>query len=117
MKIKLDIKPLSINKAFQGRRFKTPEYDDYTDLVSGLLQAQKRMFNLTKRDYNIYTVSYNFYLVNHKKTDLDNMVKLITDLLVLNGFIKDDRMIYSMNLKKIPSDKDWVEIDIVGYSN
>ena len=38
---KIQIKPLSVNQAWQGKRFKTPEYKTYEQILMYKLQAME----------------------------------------------------------------------------
>jgi len=105
MKIKIPLKPLTINKAFQGRRYKTQEAKQY----------EKDLWHLTKAQPIIageVAISYTFYLKNHKRTDIDNLIKLLQDFLVSRAYIEDDRKIYRMTVEKIPAVMDRIEIEI-----
>ena len=107
MKIKLDIRPLSINQAWQGRRYKTKKYTQYCQDVSYLLGKYNQT---TINDY--CEITYKFYLKNWKMTDGDNCVKCLQDILVKKQVIKDDRFIMRYVIEKIPSEKDYIEIEI-----
>ena len=90
--IQINIKPLSINKCFQGRRFKTKEYDKYIHDVLLLLPK----LDVGKAPYEI---CFEFGL-SSKLADLDNNCKAILDILVKKyGF--DDRDIYFLQAKKV----------------
>lgn len=92
--IKLEIKPLSVNKAFQGRRFKTNDYKKF----------EKQMLLLLPKLKNELTGSLKIeleYGFSSTLSDIDNPCKLVLDCLVKKyGF--DDRQIYELNqVKKI----------------
>lgn len=105
MKITIPLKPLSVNSAFQGRRFKTKLYKDFEN--DFLYLAPKR--KMIKGDIEI---EYKFYLKNCKMIDYDNCIKLTQDLIVKCGWIEDDRKIYKATIYKIPSKEDRIEIKI-----
>jgi Holliday junction resolvase RusA-like endonuclease len=90
--IKLDIKALSVNQAFQGRRFKTPKYNKYIDEVLSILP------NL-KLNKETYTINIEFGL-SSKLNDIDNGLKPFIDCLV-KKYNFDDRQIYELNVKKV----------------
>lgn len=94
MIIDLPIKPLSINTAYRGRRFKTPEYQDYTDDVLMLLPRRHE-----KIEGELF-VRYVFYVKNYDISDVDNMIKTIQDILVKGQIIKDDRYIKVIECRK-----------------
>lgn len=105
IKIRLPIKPLSVNKLWCGRRFKTKDYKDYENAVCFLLPPAQ----LIEGYVNIH---YKFYLKNWKATDGDNLVKGLQDILVSAGFIEDDRKIIKYIIEKIPAKENFIEIEI-----
>jgi Holliday junction resolvase RusA-like endonuclease len=106
--IKLEIKPLSVNAAWQGRRFKTPEYKHFENDVSLLIMAQKP----GKFIDTAVEVSYEFHIKNYLKTDVDNLVKPLQDVLVKKGIISDDRFIKKITAEKFKSSEDFINISI-----
>lgn len=107
MKVKLDIKPLSVNCLWRGRRFKTPEYEKYGKDIALLLPYKK--IQMVEGYVNIH---YKFYLKNWKGTDGDNLVKGLQDVLVQLGCIEDDRKIMKYVIEKIPSKENRIEVEI-----
>lgn len=92
--VKIDIKPLSINAAFQGRRFKTPAYKKYTDDLQFLLPPIK----LPEPPYHII-FEFGF---SSKASDWDNCIKTTQDAIAQKyGF--DDKLIR----------RGWVDTEIV----
>lgn len=89
--IEIPIKPLSVNEAFKGKRFKTQKYDTFIKSMSILLPK----INLPQAPY-----SMNIVLgYSSRASDIDNGLKSLLDCLVKKyGF--DDREIYQMNVKK-----------------
>ena len=106
----IELKPVSINEAFQGKRFKTRKCKDFEN--DFMLLAPKRKMIKGKIE-----VEYKFHLRNHKMIDYDNCIKVVQDLIVKCGYIEDDRKIYKATIYKIPSDKDYIEIKIKNYEN
>ena len=106
MKGALKLKPLSINAAFQGRRFKTKECKAYCNALEMLL-PRKRV------DGEYYTMHLKFHLKNFARTDQDNLVKLLQDEMVKKGMISDDRKIVKHILEKFPATFDWIEWEII----
>ena len=93
--MRIMIKPLSVNSAFQGRRFKTKEYQKFEHDLLLLLPNNRYNFNSKAR----LKVKYWFGFSN-TSSDLANPEKLVTDILVKKyGF--DDRQIYEMQLFKV----------------
>jgi Holliday junction resolvase RusA-like endonuclease len=92
IQFKINEKPLSINEAFQGRRFKTPAYKEYE---KGMLLNMPRA-NIEKDQ--MLRVEF-FFGFSNKASDLDNPVKLLMDIAQKKyGF--DDKMVYEMNVRK-----------------
>ena len=110
MKFKIDLKPLSVNKAWQGRRYKSEDYKKYEVDVCRLLSGTE------KAPDGMLEVTYWFYMKNHKLADNDNPVKPLQDILKLRGIIKDDRYIYVTHIYKIPSEIDYIEVEIKPFS-
>ncbi len=90
----INVKALSINMCFQGRRFKTPAYAKYERDILLMLPKLK-----------IGNAPYELYLdvgFSNRSQDLDNICKPFLDCLVKKyknqGF--DDRQIYLLTVKK-----------------
>ena len=108
MNVKIQLKPVSVNEAFQGRRFKTKKCKQYCD--DFLLVAPRK--NMVK---GIIQVQYRFHVKNHAMTDYDNLIKITQDMIVKKGYIEDDRKIYRATIYKIPSKDNFIEIKILPY--
>ena len=106
MKIKLFIKPLTVNQAFYGIHRKTTKCRDYDSKLDLLLGKPKKL------DFKYYKISYMFYLKYFATTDADNLVKILQDNIVRKGIISDDRKIIDYSIKKRPSKENIVEIEI-----
>ena len=65
-------------------------------------------------------VKYVLYVKNYRNSDVANLEKILTDLLVKRSYLKDDRYIKGMYLEKI-SVMDVLEekvvLDIVPYND
>ena len=109
MKIEIPIKALSVNKAWQGRRFKSSYYIDFTRDVCRFL---KRTNKTIEKECEVH---YTFYIKNYSMSDVDNMIKPIQDLIVLLGYIKDDKKIVFLSAEKIKSKIEKIEIEIYEY--
>lgn len=104
----IPLKPLSVNEAFQGKRFKTKKCKDFES--NFFLFAPKM-----KKISGAVSIEYRFHLKNHKMTDVDNLVKILQDAIVKCGYIDDDRMIYKSTSEKIPSKDDMIFFRIQKY--
>lgn len=109
--LNIQARPLSVNEAWQGRRFKTPKYEAYEKELFFLLSKEDR----TTPIEGMVMIHYRFFFKNHKARDFDNPVKPLQDILVKIGVLKDDRYIYRALIDKIPSETDRIEIDIYPY--
>ena len=90
--IRLDLKPMSVNLAWQGKRFKSKKYVAYSRSVLAMLPKLR----MPERPYKI---SYEFGFSN-PASDLDNPVKPLQDLICKKyGF--DDRHIFEINIRKV----------------
>jgi len=103
--ITIPIKPISTNKLFQGRRFKTKEYNKF--LEAALYFAPK-----VKMIKGIVQLRVDFYVKAAGKSDLDNFLKGTLDLIVKAGYIQDDRFIYKIIARKFKSDNERIELRI-----
>jgi len=107
LRMNIDLKPMSINKAWRGgRRFRTKDY----------LQYEKDLLWLLPRDGGIkfdgkFEVDIIFYCKN-KLSDADNIIKPIMDILTKSGIIKDDRFAMRIQVTKVESLKDSFEISL-----
>lgn len=108
MRIVIPIKPISINQAFKGRRYKTDKCKKFEWDLWQLLKNKPMLKGTVE-------IEYHFYLKNHKLADYDNMIKVLQDILVKKGYIEDDRKIYHAEQYKIPSKDDGINIIIRPY--
>ena len=107
--VKIDIKPLSVNKAWQGRRFKTEVYKQYRKDVASMLTAIK----LPEPPYEL-NLEFGF---SSKASDLDNPVKLFQDILSTKyGF--NDNQIYRLVVEKriVKKGEEYIKFLIREYS-
>ncbi len=89
--IKLNIKPLSVNEAWQGRRFKTQKYKKYINDMMVILPP------LTVPEGELHLlIEWGF---SSAASDNDNPLKCFQDCLQLKYKFNDSR-IYETNLKK-----------------
>lgn len=89
---KLNQKPLSINEAWQGKRFKTLAYNAYEKAM--LLQMPKGRIDVDQ----ILKIEF-FFGFSNKASDLDNPVKLLLDIAQKKyGF--NDKNVFELNVRK-----------------
>ena len=90
--VKIDIKPLSVNGCWQGKRFKTPKYKQYEKDMFLLLPK----ITIPKAPYKVY---YEFGF-SSSASDLDNPIKPLQDILQKHyGF--NDKNIFEMVAKRV----------------
>ena len=87
----INIKPISVNVAWQGRRFKTKVYKSY---------EQEMLWLLPKLSIPEGKLSIDLkFGMSSRASDIDNPIKLTLDILQKKyGF--NDKMIYKMTVEK-----------------
>lgn len=105
----LKIKSLSVNKAYQGRRFKTKEHNIYLKNLSFLLKPLD--FEINKKDKLKLLLTVGF---SNKKSDLDNCLKPFLDALQWK-YNFDDSQVYEILLKKeiVKKKEEFIKFDII----
>lgn len=101
----IEIKPMSVNQAWQGKRFKTPKYKQYERDLLLMLPA----IHLPEPPYFVF---YEFGL-SSKLSDWDNPIKPFQDILQKKyGF--DDRDILKAEVVKtiVPKGKEYLKFNI-----
>ena len=106
--MRINIKPLSVNQCWKGKRFKTPKYKSY---------EQELLFRLNK--YKLpqppFEIHFKFGF-SSKLSDWDNPVKPLQDILQKKyGF--DDRDIFRAIVEKeiVKKGQDYLEFNIIKY--
>jgi Holliday junction resolvase RusA-like endonuclease len=106
IQFKLNQKPLSVNLAWQGKRFKTPAYKTYEKEILIRMPAGKVAADQMLR------VEF-FFGFSNKASDLDNPVKLLLDLAQKKyGF--NDSHVYELNVRKciVKKGEDFIQMGI-----
>lgn len=101
---KIDVKPLSINKAFQGRRYKTRECKSYEHFLMLAMPAGLKFEPPIK-----LVIKYGF---SSKLADIDNPTKIIIDVMQKKyGF--NDRDIVELHLYKeiVGKNKEYIAVN------
>lgn len=105
----IKIKPLSVNKLFQGRRYRTKEYDRYQkDVFTQLKPIKIPDGELTLK----ITVGFS-----NKLADLDNSIKAFQDILQkFYGF--NDCHIYRIEATKtiVKKGNEFIDFEILKYT-
>ncbi len=110
MKYIVMIKPLSVNQAWQGKRFKTPKYKSYEKEL--LLKLKK--IDVPEGKLKLIIT----FGLSSKLSDWDNPVKPFQDVLQKKfGF--DDRRIYRAEINKVDVSKgsEFIEFEILKLKN
>ena len=89
---KINIVPLSVNKAWKGKRYKTKEYDVYIDNMLFLLP---HIDFIPENNIKLF-IEFGF---SSKLSDIDNPIKCLLDCLVKKYGV-DDRYITELNVRK-----------------
>ena len=108
--MRLNIKPLSVNEAWQGRRFKTEAYKKYEKDVLLMLPKKEIPKGFPDGKYKLF-LTFGF---SSKNSDIDNPVKCFVDCLQKKyGF--NDRMIYAIELRKneVKRGDEYIEWDLL----
>ncbi len=103
MNITLFTKPLSVNEAWQGKRFKTIKYNRYERALLALLPSEKPpQFNVIHLEFGLSNVL----------SDIDNPVKPLLDILQ-KKYRFNDRDIYELHIKKtiVPKGSEYISIN------
>lgn len=102
---RVNIKPLSVNQAYQGRRFARPELTAYKNSIVASLRREVCPTGALQ-------VSYTFG-VSSKNADLDNCVKAFQDALSAR-YDFNDKQICRMIAEKVivPKGQEYVAFDI-----
>lgn len=104
----LKIKPLSVNQAWQGRRYSTKAKKKYEEAVCLMMPSQ-----VDRHDkYKIY-LEFGF---SNKRSDWDNPIKPFVDCITKKYGI-DDSLIYEATVRKsiVPKGREYVYFDLRGY--
>lgn len=91
MRHTVNVKPLSVNQAWKGRRYKTDKYKKYEQDIMSLLPQTKPL-------NGDLSISFEFGFSN-ASSDLDNPVKPLLDIMQKKyGF--NDKQVVELNIKK-----------------
>ena len=105
----IKIKPLSVNKAWKGRRFKTDDYKDYEQTLMYILPPLS--FD-PRLDYSI-VIEFG---VSNSRADIDNPVKPFLDCLTKKYGV-DDSHIWEMHVikKKVKKGEEYIRFNLKEY--
>jgi len=103
----LQIKPLSVNCAFKGKKYRTDKYDSF---IYNMMLLLPKTINVPNPEYIKLNIEFGF---STKLSDLDNPVKTFVDCLVKKyGF--DDRHIYELTVIKkiVKKGKEYIKFEL-----
>jgi Holliday junction resolvase RusA-like endonuclease len=93
---KIDIKPLSVNNAWKGRRFRTDRYKEYIKDLTMLLPPKSIVYLIDDKKKISLSIVVGFSSV---LSDVDNPLKPFIDVLQ-NKYGFNDKMIYEIRVRK-----------------
>ncbi len=106
--MRLDIKPLSVNIAWKGRRFKTDRYKKYQDDVCKLLKPM----DIPDGDL-VLDLVWGF---SSAGSDVDNPIKPFTDCLQNKYGFNDNRIVeLRVKKKKVKKGEEYIIFNIYPY--
>ena len=105
--MRINIKPISVNEAWKGRRFKT---DKYKRFERDCLLILPKGVVIPEGDLNI---SLEFGLSNFKLSDWDNPIKPFVDILQKKYDFNDSRIINGRVSKvKVKKGEEYINFEI-----
>jgi Holliday junction resolvase RusA-like endonuclease len=92
IQFKINQKPLSVNQAWQGKRYKTPAYKDYEKAMIFMMpKGNIESLEMLRVEF--------FFGFSNSASDLDNPVKLLMDIAQKRyGF--NDKNVFELNVRK-----------------
>lgn len=108
--MKIDIKALSVNECWRGRRFKTKKYLDYEKQLLFLLKPKL----IPEGNLRLYIT----FGLSNSLSDVDNGLKPFIDILQ-KKYAFNDRDIFELHVKKIKVYKgsEFIKFDICSVTN
>lgn len=105
---RIPFKPLSVNDVWQGKRWKTPEYTDYEEIMFTLLPRIK-----IPQGKLALSLKFGF---GSTQSDLDNPVKPFVDILQ-KAYEFDDKRIYRLLVEKmiVPKGQEFIDFEFSSY--
>lgn len=107
--MKIKIKPLSVNEAWKGRKFKTENYNEFEN---GLFYLLPKQLKIPEGPLEIC-----FYFgLSSKNCDWDNPIKPAQDVICKTYGINDNR-IFRGSAEKIhvPVGQEYIEFEVKSY--
>lgn len=107
--IRINVKPLSVNSAWKGRRFRTDEYRAYQKIVSYLLPK----IVIPEAPFEVF---YKFGF-SSTSSDFDNPIKPLQDILA-SKYKFNDKQIKKATIttEQVPKGQEYFEFEIKHYN-
>jgi Holliday junction resolvase RusA-like endonuclease len=106
MNIKLHIKPLSVNQAWKGRRYKTDAYNRYEKELMAMLPDYEI------KSFRGLVLTFGF---SNMQSDVDNPTKLVIDILQKRYGVNDrDLMELHLYKMKVAKGNEFIKIELMG---
>lgn len=104
--IKINLKPISTNEAWQGKRFKSKKYKDF----EAKMLAMMPNIEIPKSPYYVF-LEFGF---SNKMSDIDNPIKMVLDI-IQKKYLINDRDIYKLKIIKkiVPKSQEYIMINII----
>jgi len=107
--MRVDIKPLSVNEAWRGRRFKTPEYRKYERDILTLL----RPLQVPEGELELY-LKFGF---SSRGSDFDNPIKPFVDCLQKKYGFNDNKIKRAViEVEHVKKGKEFIEFRLKSFN-
>lgn len=114
----IQVKPISVNSCWQGRRFATKAFKSWQADVIKQIWFAAETCGVSKsapvKFEKIY-LKIILYLKCPLRSDTDNYLKPIIDCIVKSGWIKDDRYIFQITAEKRQSEREGFDFTIMEF--
>lgn len=106
--MKVEIKPLTVNQAWKGRRFRTDKYKKYTKDV----MIQLKDMAVPPGDLELYIQAG----LSNRNADIDNIAKPFIDILQKRYGFNDNRIFHLVLMKRIvPKGQEFISFELMSY--
>ena len=105
--MKINTKPLSVNKAWKGKRYRSNDYKSYQEAIRLLLKNKN--IQLPKPPFYIKYI----FAFSNPASDIDNPIKPLQDILC-EKYNFNDRDIYKIEVEKriVKKGDEYIEFEI-----
>lgn len=113
--MRINIKPISANEMWQGKKFKSPKYKAWREEFGYELLRTMDKHHRKEFDCKV-AINLRIFCKNADRSDIDNFIKPILDALVENKILKDDRLVNELEVTKHKSEEEYIFLNIKKYS-